>query len=157
MFLHFPIYFNYTSLQFFLQIGGFGTVQFLYRPVAMQEGKALCKAPPFIKNEWLACHFFQKLLSSSQTPRAFQAKKWVRNASVPLRKTESFFCHLHLEKFSKNLLFQLKPKFKVKIIYFHIKRAAFYNCSYGYYYEFLICKLLSLWTFNFIYIYNQNF
>jgi len=75
MFLHFPIYFNYTYLEFFLQIGDFGTVQFLRRPVAMQEGKALCKAPPFIKNEWLACHFFQKLLPSSQTPRAFQAKK----------------------------------------------------------------------------------
>ena len=119
----------HQGILFFLQIASFGTAQFLHRPVAMQEGEALCKAPPFIKNEWLACHFFQKLLPSSQTPRAFQAKKWVRNASVTLRKTESFFCHLHLKKFSKHLLFQLKPKFKVKIIYFHIKRADFQNCS----------------------------
>ena len=128
MFLHFPIYFNYTSLQFFLQIEGFGTVQFLHRRVAMQEGKALCKAPPFIKNEWLACHFFQKLLPSSQTPRAFQAKKWVRNASVPLRKAESFFCQLHLKNlvkiyyfnWSKNNLFKhkkLKDRWKKNLFF----------------------------------------
>jgi len=74
MFLHFPIYFNYTSLQFFLQIEGFGTVQFLHRRVAMQEGKALCKAPPFIKNEWLACHFF-KITAELSSAEGFSGKK----------------------------------------------------------------------------------
>ena len=130
-----------------MQIASFGTAQFLHRPVAMQEGETLCKAPPFIKNEWLACHFFQKLLPSSQTPRAFQAKKWIRNASVPLRKTESFFCQLHLKNlvkiyyfnWSKNnlfkhkklkgrreknliLLFRPRSKFKLKIVSSKIHR-----------------------------------
>ena len=75
MFLHFPIYFNYTSLQFFLQIRGFGTVQFLHQPVAMQEGKALCKAPPFIKNEWARLSFFAKITVELSNAEGFSGKK----------------------------------------------------------------------------------
>ena len=75
MFLHFPIYFNYTYLEFFLQIGDFGTAQFLHRPVAMQEGKALCKAPPFIKNEWARLSFFAKITAELSNAEGFSGKK----------------------------------------------------------------------------------
>jgi len=107
MFLHFPIYFNYTSLKFFLQIRGFGTVQFLHRPVAMQEGKALCKAPPFIFNEWLACHFF-KITAELSNAEGFSGKKMSSQCERSTSQSRIIFLPASSEKFSKNLLFQLK-------------------------------------------------
>jgi len=41
----------------------------------MQEGKALCKAPPFIKNEWARLSFFAKITAELSNAEGFSGKK----------------------------------------------------------------------------------
>ena len=95
---HFPIYFNYKFLEYFFQIRGFWKEEFYHRPVAMQEGKALSKAPHSFSMNGSPVIFFKNYCRALNRRGLSRQKNEFVMRTFPLRKAESFFCQLHLKK-----------------------------------------------------------